>query len=117
MKTIIYQVIDPAVLMQLAGDRDTFRTLSQTFSEHAPGVFQRLEAALRSADHAAIAHESHALKNMTTMIGAQRLSALLQAMETAARDNRIAATADLPQQFTDVMAEVNMSIDDDAIEG
>lgn len=117
MKTIIYQAIDPAVLMQLAGDRATFRSLSQTFSEHAPGVFQRLQAAVRSADQSGIAHESHALKNMTTMVGAQRLSALLQTMETAARDSRVAAAADLLQQFTQVLAEVNMSIDDDAIEG
>lgn len=43
MTTTSYQAIDPAVLMRLAGDRSTFRVLSQTFMRDGRdyGFFRR----------------------------------------------------------------------------
>lgn len=115
MSAATYQAIDPAVLMRLAGDRSTFRVLSQTFMEHAPDLFRQLVGALERSDYAAIGRLSHSLKGMTTLVGADRLTALLQALELAARAQRPAEAAELGQLFVQVLAEVTASVDDDSI--
>ncbi|MYM82745.1 hypothetical protein GTP44_12345 [Duganella sp. FT50W] len=116
MSTATYHAIDPAVLMRLAGDHDTFRALSQTFMTRAPELFRQLAEALRRHDHAAIGRHSHALKGMTTLVGAARLSARLQALELAAHAQTPADVHDLDQLFDQVLAEVTASVDDDAIQ-
>jgi HPt (histidine-containing phosphotransfer) domain-containing protein len=115
MNTPTYQVIDPSVLMRLAGDRSTFRVLSQTFMEHAPELFRQLVSALQQRDYVAIGRQSHALKGMTTLVGAERLSALLQSLEVAARNGGPADANDLGQLFVQVLTEVTASVDDDTI--
>lgn len=115
MTTASYQAIDPAVLMRLAGDRSTFRVLSQTFMEHAPELFRQLVSALQRADYTAIGRHSHALKGMTTLVGADRLTALLQALELAARSQQPADAQELGRLFVQVLAEVTASVEDDSI--
>lgn len=115
MNTPTYQVIDPTVLMRLAGDRSTFRVLSQTFLEHAPELFRQLVSALQQRDYVAIGRQSHALKGMTTLVGAERLSALLQSLELAARREVPVDANDLGQLFVQVLTEVTASVDDDSI--
>lgn len=115
MTTTSYQAIDPAVLMRLAGDRSTFRVLSQTFMEHAPELFRQLVAALQRADYPAIGRLSHSLKGMTTLVGADRLTALLQALELAARTQQPAEAPELGGLFMQVLTEVTASVEDDSI--
>ncbi|KQQ36264.1 hypothetical protein ASF61_08790 [Duganella sp. Leaf126] len=112
MSAYRYQSIDPTVLMEAAGDRGTFITLSHTFLEHAPGLFARLEQAFARRDFAAITASSHALKGMAMLIGAGGLSAELQRHEAAARQGCAleAAQADLAPLFALVMREVTQSI-------
>ncbi|MYM66677.1 hypothetical protein GTP45_07530 [Pseudoduganella sp. FT55W] len=115
MSTAIYQAIDPAVLMRLAGDRSTFRVLAQTFMEHAPELFRQLVSALQRGDYAAIGRLSHSLKGMTTLVGADRLTAQLQALEVAARSQQPAETPELGRLFMQVLTEVTASVEDDSI--
>ncbi|SHM67127.1 Hpt domain-containing protein [Duganella sacchari] len=115
MHTASYQQIDPAVLMRLAGDRSTFRVLSQTFMEHAPELFRQLVGALQRADYTAIGRLSHALKGMTTLVGADRLTTLLQTLELAARAQQPAEATELGQLFVQVLTEVSASVEDDGI--
>jgi HPt (histidine-containing phosphotransfer) domain-containing protein len=115
MNAVSYQATDPTVLMRLAGDRATFRALAHTFIEHAPVLFRQLVDALQRCDYPAIGQQSHALKGMTTLVGADRLSALLQALELAARARRGADANDLGRQFMQVLAEVTACVDDASI--
>lgn len=115
MSTATYQAIDPTVLMRLAGDRSTFRVLSQTFMEHAPDLFRQLVDALEHADYLAIGRLSHSLKGMTTLVGADRLTAVLQALELAARAQQPAEAAELGQLFVQVLTEVTASVEDDSV--
>lgn len=115
MDAMTYQSIDPQVLMALAGDRGTFRVLAQTFTDKAPELFRLLVSALHRGDYVAIGRQSHALKGMTTLVGAEQLSTLLQSMETAAREQRPAESAELGQLFVQVLTEVSASVDDDGI--
>ena len=111
-----YSAIDPAVLLRLAGDRSTFRVLSQTFIEHAPPLFSQLVTALGRDDYGAVGRQSHALKGMTMLVGADRLTTLLQQLETAARSQQRAETGELDQLFGQVLSEVIASVDDDGID-
>jgi len=101
--------------MSLAGDRSTFRVLSQTFAEHAPDLFRQLVSALQRADYTAVGRLSHALKGMTTLVGADSLTMLLQGLELAARLQQPAEATQLGQLFVQVLTEVTASIEDDSI--
>ncbi|MET0322130.1 MAG: Hpt domain-containing protein [Duganella sp.] len=107
-----YQSIDPAVLMEAAGDQSTFITLSHTFLEHAPGLFARLQQAFARRDYPAVAASSHALKGMAMLIGASGLATQLQRHETAARQGGglDAAQEELAPLLALVMREVTQSI-------
>ncbi|MCU6501294.1 Hpt domain-containing protein [Rugamonas sp. A1-17] len=107
-----YRVTAPGVLWQAAGaDLQTFRALAQTFLDHAPPLQARLEQALRLGSPAAIAAASHALKGMTVLVGAERLSALLQALERQARAGVAPAPdAGLAPLCGQVMDEVALSM-------
>ncbi|MET0268499.1 MAG: Hpt domain-containing protein [Duganella sp.] len=107
-----YQSIDPNVLMDAAGDDDTFIALSHTFLEHAPVLFARLEQAFARRDSPAVAASSHALKGMAMLIGAAGLVTQLQRHEKAARVGCAldAAQAELAPLLALVLREVEQSI-------
>lgn len=109
-----YRATDPAVLMAAAGDRDTFVALSQTFLACAPPIAGQLEQALAAERHDAIGRHSHALKGMTMLVGAAELTALLQQLETAARQSHAVpeAARRLASCFDQVLREVAQAIDD-----
>lgn len=107
-----YRAIDPGVLLEAAGDLETYRALARTFVDCAPDISRRLLQALGAADYPTIAAKSHALKGMTVLVGAAQLTTLLQQMESAARQRQdlAGAGAELTAQFDLVMREVAASI-------
>ncbi len=111
-----YRHIDPAILWQaIDGDAASFCALSRTFLDDAPPAFALLEQALLQRAGAAIAHQSHALKSMTLLLGAQPLSRRLQEIESAALAGTCdfaPAGADLAPLFDLVLQEVRASIAD-----
>ncbi|WP_167761237.1 Hpt domain-containing protein [Duganella callida] len=115
MNAISYRAINPAVLLQLAGDLATFRLLAQTFVDHAPEQFRQLVAALQQRDHAVIGRCCHTLKGMASLVGAERLAELLRSMEAAARRQSVTDAPELGQVFLQVLAEVTASLEDDGI--
>lgn len=107
-----YRATAPGVLWLAAGaDLETFRALAQTFLDHAPPLQAALEQALLQERPAGIAAASHALRGMTVMVGAERLSALLQALERQARAGLAPAPdADLAPLCRQVMDEVALGM-------
>jgi hypothetical protein len=104
-----YRHIDPAVLLTVIdGDPVSFCVLSRTFLADAPVVFVLLERAWQGHARAAIAHHSHALKNMCSLLGARQLSSQLQAIESAA----LAGDSDLAGAGTDLAAPFAAVLDD-----
>jgi hypothetical protein len=114
-----YRHIDPAILLQaIDGDAASFCALSRTFLDAAPPAFALLEQSLLQRASGAIAHQSHALKSMTLLLGAQQLSRRLQEIESAALAGACdlaPAGAELAALFALVLQEVRASID--ALEG
>ncbi len=111
-----YRHIDPAVLLRVINnDPPSYCALSRTFLEDAPATFALLEQALQDRASAAIAHQSHALKSMTLLLGAQQLSTLLQEVESGAlagRGDLALAGAELAALLASVLSEVEASIAD-----
>jgi HPt (histidine-containing phosphotransfer) domain-containing protein len=111
-----YRHIDPAVLLTVIdGELASFCVLSRTFLADAPVVFVLLERAWQDRASAAIAHHSHALKNMCALLGARQLSSQLQAIESAAlvgESDLAGAGIDLAAPFAAVPDEVRVSIAD-----
>ena len=113
MSAARYHHIDPAVLMRsVAGDLDTFRSLSQVYLAIAPPALARMRAARAAGDQRALAHESHALKGSAMLVGAQDLCALLQRIElqAGAGGDGAALWPALGRQFGLVIDEVSDSI-------
>jgi len=115
MNKITYQQIDPTVLASMTGDIVTFNTLSQTFLDQAPTMWQNLEAAIAQRDFAKIRHVSHSLKSMTALVGAGELTLGLQRLETNSRKHLDLEASDLKSLFDVVIVEVALSITDPSI--
>jgi HPt (histidine-containing phosphotransfer) domain-containing protein len=109
-----YRHIDPAILLQaIDGDPASFCALSRTFLDDAPPAFALLEQSLRQRAGGAIAHQSHALKSMTLLLGAQQLSGRLQEIESAALAGECdfaPVGTELAALFALVLQEVRASI-------
>ena len=108
-----YQYIDPFVLFDaLGGDLEFFRSLSQTFLEIAPPMFERLERALKAGDATAASFESHALKGTAALSGAKQLTNLLSDIESLSRrgEGAVTSIAELTRLFGVVMQEVDVSL-------
>jgi HPt (histidine-containing phosphotransfer) domain-containing protein len=84
--SIRYTLIDPAVLMNAAGDdADGFRELLAMFLRIVPEMTRALEQAVHARRHDDIAHHAHSLKSCLSLVGAAGCSARLDQLERAAR--------------------------------
>lgn len=115
MKPTIYRAIDPAVLMESAGDPVVFQALSQTFLDHAPAIYQQLRQALSKDDLATASRQAHSLKGMTMLIGADQLTIRLQDIEVAGRAGRPCDQDGLAELFALVLQEVGLSMADEGL--
>ncbi len=111
----LYTCIDPLVLYDEAGrDLAFFVSLSRTFLDIAPPMFDRLERAILADARVTVIHESHSLRGSAALVGARQLSNLLQEMEQLARQNSetsfISHLPELTRLFTLVLREVQLSI-------
>ena len=71
--------------MQAAGKGDFVRKVHGLYLEHAPIAMTRLRDAATAGDAEACAQAAHALKSMSYNVGAARVAALAQEIETAAK--------------------------------
>lgn len=105
-----YQTIDPSYLLAtVSGDWEIFRGLGQTFLETAPPIFHNIDVATAANDMDALRRESHSLKGMAAMVGAQALSDLLREVEVGAREGappNKEFSAKLSILFAQVLAEM-----------
>lgn len=110
-----YAHINPTVLLDVVeNDADSFVQLSQTFLRVGPPNLQRVEAAIRERDSAAVRDESHSLKGSLMLIGATRCAQHAYDLECAGAQQRVAdfdgAWTRLRDEFARVLSEVTASI-------
>ena len=109
-----YLMIDPPVLLAATGgDRELFRSLSQTFLDTAPALLAKLEQAASTGTLPSFMHACHTLRGTTVLLGGQELSALLAELEHQARRGEPPAAAPLRQVaslFALTCDEVRLSI-------
>lgn len=89
MNHLDYFNIDPTALLRMVADKAHFIALSTIFLEQAPTILSALQRAIECCDFEAIAMQSHALKGMTVIVGANEITTLLQRVESAARQGEI----------------------------
>lgn len=114
-----YKHIDPGVLLRaVGGDAAACLSLTLTYLDTAPGMHARLQQALQAGEPAAVAHAAHALKGSTTLVGAEQLTGLLQALERRARAGEGKALAaqgpELAELFQAALQEVLATLADGA---
>jgi HPt (histidine-containing phosphotransfer) domain-containing protein len=107
--SIRYTLIDPAVLMNAAGDdADGFRELLAMFLRIVPDMARELQQAVHDRRLDDIAHHAHSLKSCLSLVGAKSCSAQLEQLERAARRHAGdcgAGFEQLQQELTSVIAE------------
>lgn len=113
-----YQYIDPGYLLAtVGGNQDIFLGLARTFLDTAPPIFQSIGTAVVSGDLPALRRESHSLKGMASLIGAQALSDVLRQIEIGARDGTTPSQescARLAVLFAEVYAEMTGCLQESA---
>lgn len=88
------------LLAMVGGETDLFVEMLDTFATDAVGYAAELDAALASADVAALVRPAHSLKSNAMNVGATRLAELCRALESDAR----AAGVELPDAAARVAA-------------
>jgi HPt (histidine-containing phosphotransfer) domain-containing protein len=105
-----YKHINPISLCEaLGGDTDAVVSLAQTFLDSAPDVFIKLQEGIESADPKTVRYESHTLKGMAGILGADGFASTLQRIERATRNGEIPSESEhreLLSQFKLTLAEV-----------
>lgn len=86
MKFNEYKHIDPRSLWEtVGGDGNAVAALAGTYLDSAPGIFAKLLLGIANVDCKAVQHDSHTLKGMAGILGAQGLVDALLLVEQAAR--------------------------------
>ncbi len=100
-------------LDNLGGDRELYREIVAMFTENAPGVVERLAAALEAGDMARAGHYAHDLKGMTANIGAERLSELACTIQNTVgatrHEERELWVARLKDEFRNLTAAITLA--------
>lgn len=85
--TLAYRHIDPAVLLNAAGDDQAgFVELLAMFVRIVPDMARQLSDAVEHSRDADIAQHAHSLKSCMSLIGAAHCGAELERLERAARN-------------------------------
>ena len=80
----------PTALERAGGDEDLFNELVAIFLEDAPGALTRVQGAVSSGDHQAIAKTAHALKGSLGVLAADDAVAAALSVETLGRSGDLA---------------------------
>jgi HPt (histidine-containing phosphotransfer) domain-containing protein len=101
----IYSHIDPAVLMNAAGDDEAgFADLLAMFVRIVPDMARQLRDAVGEQRRADIAQYAHSLKSCMSLIGAADCGARLEQLERAARDDAPDGGAGFDQLYELILA-------------
>ncbi|GAB3457614.1 hypothetical protein GCM10027321_12740 [Massilia terrae] len=104
-----YHLIDPAVLMNAAGDDEAgFAELLAMFVRIVPDMARQLRDAVEQARGADVAQHAHSLKSCMSLVGAFDCGARLEQLERAARGGTPEAAAgfdELHELILAVLAE------------
>jgi HPt (histidine-containing phosphotransfer) domain-containing protein len=107
--TIDYKHMDPAVLMNAAGDDEAgFKELLAMFVRIVPGMLRELDQAVSDGRTTDIGHHAHSLKSCLSLVGAFACGKRLEQLERAARTNAPDCGAGyeaLHEEITCVIAE------------
>jgi HPt (histidine-containing phosphotransfer) domain-containing protein len=107
-----YKLIDPAVLMNAAGDdAEGFRELLAMFVRIVPEGSRRLQLAIETLDQGAIAQEAHSLKSCLSLVGANGCAARLEQLERAARTRQLEPAAQFDNLYEELTAVIAEALD------
>lgn len=105
--TLHYEKIDPAVLMDAAGDDlDGFGELLAMFLKIVPDGVRQLRQAVEAGNHAQVAEQAHSLKSCLALIGAQAAAARLAQLERAARAGQPVIAAGFDTLYDELVAVI-----------
>jgi PAS domain S-box-containing protein len=90
-----------AALAQLDNDVELFTEMVQLFLETAPGILDQLKSDVECEDFPALANTAHALKGIVEHFCAKKLVVKIAALESAARENKIANFEVMTKDITD----------------
>lgn len=98
-----YRQIDPAVLMDAAGDSmEAFLQLLDVFLRIAPDMTARLDAAVQAGHSTGMAQEAHSLKSCLALVGAIDCARRVEHIERSARRDLAGDAAGFDQLRADI---------------
>ena len=110
------EVLDPETMQQLLdlddGGLDLLREMCELFRSDTPPRIALLEEALRRDDREEMGDAAHAVKGAASTMGAPRVRALAQALETGSRTGNFSeAPAELLAKLNTAFAEALQALE------
>ena len=103
-------VIDTQVLESFSSDKSFLIEICQSFLHCAPERIEAIQSAIEENNAAALRESAHALKSLSTCIGATHLFQCCKAMEAVGRSDRLAIAAKLFNHVITEYSKVKASI-------
>ncbi len=106
-------VIDPITLenvrLMSGGNNELLFRTTELFKEHAPQAFEKLNGLIEGPGGKPLADAAHALKSMSSNMGAVRLAAACHRLETLARGG---APLDCAAQLSTISTELRSAVEE-----
>ena len=104
--------LDTTTLEGFSSERSFLVEICESFLADAPCRIQDLEAALRQNNHQTLVRTAHALKSLSSCVGAMRLFQLCQSIEAAAREETEMVISAITAQIAAEYHHVQLAIQD-----
>ena len=109
--TISSQVFDFNHLRETIGDDMNFAAeVLEEYLRTAPGLLDKIEAAIATPDWTAVLRSLHSLKGASRSVGAFQLGALCEELEAQARESHCNGAAQLREELESVRAAVSVGL-------
>jgi two-component system, sensor histidine kinase and response regulator len=93
------------------GEPDPVTELAELFLQDAPARLRAIHAAISRSDSKGLREAAHSIKGSASNLGARRLASVSSAIETAARNGDLAATAPLLERLDSEFARVRFLLE------
>jgi len=104
--------LDTTALEDFSSERSFLIEICESFLADAPRRIQDLEAALRQNNHQTLVKTAHALKSLSSCVGAMRLFQLCQSIEAEAIEGAEIVTSAITAQIATEYHQVQLAIQD-----
>ncbi len=104
--------LDTTALEGFSSERSFLIEICESFLADAPNRIQDLEAALGQNNHQTLVKTAHALKSLSSCVGAMRLFQLCQSIEAAAKEGAEMVVSVITEQIATEYQHVQLAIQD-----